>query len=322
MASIRKRSNAWQVRIQRSGNPDISKTFKGRSEALIWARKIESQLDIGISPQRLSLKITLGELLERYRREVTSRKKHSDTESYRIDYWLRHPLSSKYINLVKSVDIAQWRDERVSLGRSPNTLRLELSIISNLYTVANSEWGYEVLSNPTTNIKLPKLPSGRVRRLEANELELITQNTDSPYLNSIVVLALETGMRRGELVAIEWQHINLQNRTLFIPYTKNGETREIPLTKKAVSLLGALKSKPEGLIFDITPHAVSVAFTRACKRAEIDNLRFHDLRHEAISRFFERGLSIAEVATISGHKTWTMLRRYTHLSAANIALKL
>ncbi|MDP1573264.1 site-specific integrase [Hydrogenophaga sp.] len=136
------------------------------------------------------------------------------------------------------------------------------------------------------------------------------------------MLALETGMRRSEIASIKWQHINLVKRTLLIPITKNGEAREVPLSSVAISLLKSLQNGTEAKVFNITAHAITIAFGRACKRAKLSNLHFHDLRHEAISRLFEKGLSLAEVATISGHKTWTMLRRYTHLSAENIAMKL
>lgn len=324
MASIRKRSNAWQVRIQRNGYPDQSKSFKTRAEGLAWARKVESEIDIGINSHQceVSYDIPLRELLNKYKKEVTSRKKHSSVESYRVNAWLRHPLASIPVSSIRSSDIAKWREERIKLGRSANTIRLELSVLSNLFNVAMTEWGYERLNNPTTKVKIPKLPAGRTRRVTQEEFELIIQNSDSSYLEPIVTLALETGMRRGEIVAIEWKNLSASKRTIYIPFTKNDEAREIPLSPKALNLLDSMRDNLDGRIFNITAHAISVAFSRACKRANITNLHFHDLRHEAITRFFEKGLTIAEVATISGHKTWTMLRRYTHLSAANIAKKL
>lgn len=324
MATFRKRANAWQVRIQRSGYPEQSKSFKSRSEAVVWARNVESELDKGVVPQQLNMnsKVLLKDLLERYKSEVTIHKKHPAAEAYRINFWLRHSLANQPISSIKSSDIAKWREARLKLGRSPNTLRLELAVLSNLFTVAANEWGYEDLTNPTTKVKLPRLPSGRVRRLGINEFELIIQNSASPLLRPIAILAVETGMRRSEIASVEWEHINLSKRTLLIPITKNGEAREVPLSPVALDLLRTLKQEGHSKVFNITAHAISIAFGRACKRAKLVNLHFHDLRHEAISRLFERGLSLPEVATISGHKTWTMLRRYTHLSAESIAMKL
>jgi integrase len=324
MATFRKRSNSWQARIQRNDYPDQSKSFNTRAEAVTWARKIEAELDVGINTQRINANNTvlLSELLERYKNEVTVHKKHSSAEAYRINFWLRHPLATLPITTIKSSDIAKWREERMKLGRSPNTLRLELAVLSNLFTVAANEWGFEELSNPTTKVKLPKLPSGRVRRLSANEFDLIIKNSESALIKPITILAIETGMRRSEIASIKWQHINLVKRTLLLPITKNGEAREVPLSSVAINLLKSLQKGGEDKVFNITAHAITIAFSRACKRASLRNLHFHDLRHEAISRLFEKGLSLAEVATISGHKTWTMLRRYTHLSAENIAKKL
>jgi hypothetical protein len=184
MATFRKRANAWQVRIQRSGYPEQSKSFKSRSEAMVWARKVESELDNGVIHQQLNVnsKVLLKDLLERYKSEVTIHKKHPAAEAYRINFWLRHSLANQLISSIKSSDIAKWR---VKLGRSPNTLRLELAVLSNLFTVAANEWGYEELSNPTTRVKLPRLPSGRVRRLGLNEFELIIQNSASTLLRPI-----------------------------------------------------------------------------------------------------------------------------------------
>lgn len=324
MATFRKRSNSWQARVQLVGYPDQSKSFKSYAEAVSWARKIESEIDSGSTAHLLKAnnKILLKELLERYKQEVTCHKKHASAEAYRVDFWLRHSLASKPITSIKSADIAKWRDERVKLGRAPNTLRLELAVLSNLFTVASHEWGYEWLANPTTKVKLPKLPSGRVRRLAEHELETIVSNSESILLKNIVTIAVETGMRRSEIATIQGKHISLNKRTLLIPVTKNGEAREVPLSPVAIKLFKAIDYQDSARVFNITPHAITIAFGRACKRAGLVDTHFHDLRHEAISRLFERGLSLAEVATISGHKTWTMLRRYTHLSAEMIALKL
>ncbi|MBC7787390.1 MAG: site-specific integrase [Methylophilaceae bacterium] len=179
-----------------------------------------------------------------------------------------------------------------------------------MFNVAANEWGYEKLINPTTRVKLPKLPSGRIRRFNATEFELIIQNSGSPLLRPIAILAVETGMRRSEIASLEWKYISLVKRTLLIPITKNGEARDVPLSPIALDLLKSLKNEGNKKVFDITAHAISIAFGRACKRAKLVNLHFHDLRHEAITRLFEQGLSLPEFATISGHKTWTMLRRY------------
>ena len=321
MATFRKRSGKWQVRIQRKGYPDQSKTFFMRSDAESWARKTEIDLDQGILNSKANPNTLLKELLVRYKYEVTSKKKFASVEAYRVTAWQKHPLANYAISKIKSSDIAQWRDEKIKLKKAPNTIRLDLAVLSHLFTVARNEWGFEGLSNPATHITLPKLPPGRTRRLLNGELDLILQNTDSALLKPIVLLAVETAMRRSEITSLEWKNLNLDKKTILIPVTKNGEAREVPLSEIALTQILKMNRTQER-IFNITSHAITIAFGRACKRSGINDLPFHTLRHEGITRFFERGFTIAEVALISGHKTWSMLRRYTHLKAEDLAKKM
>jgi hypothetical protein len=321
MASFRKRLGKWQVRIQRQDFPDQCKTFLLRSDAEVWARKTEIALDKGQLNSN-NPNTTLKELLQRYKKEVTPKKKFSSVEVYRIHGWLKHPLASYSISKIRNVDIAKWRDERTLQEKAPNTIRLELAVLSHLYTIAKNEWGYTDLINPTSQITLPKLPSGRTRRILTKELDLILKNTGSSLLKPIVLVAIETAMRRSEIASLEWRHLDLENRTVFLPATKNGDTRKVPLSNIAINQILLMKNDHPTRIFNITPHAITIAFRRACKRSGIEELPFHTLRHEAVSRLFEKGLSLAEVATISGHKTWSMLKRYTHLKAEDLVQKL
>jgi integrase len=151
--------------------------------------------------------------------------------------------------------------------------------------------GFESLTNPIHFIKLPKLPQGRTRRLDDKELiSLLDALDETIEVKTICLLAIETGMRRSEILKIEWEHIYLDNRFLLLPDTKNGEPRTIPLSSRALAILEGIKVQ-SGKLFSTKPQSVSQAFNRACKRANLDNLRFHDLRHEATSRFFELGLN-------------------------------
>lgn len=323
MATFRKRAGKWQARIQRKGYPDQTKTFSHRADALAWARMVESDIDRKLNINSGDAeKTTLGALLERYLHEITPNKKGAVEEAYRINAWLRHSMADSFIANLRGADFARWRDQRIQDGKSANTIRLDLAVISNVYTVAKTEWGFESITNPIPNIRSPKLPNGRTRRVDDLELELIISNTDSPFLPTFVILAVETGMRRGELARLEWQHVNFHKKTLWLPDTKNGHERTVPLSSKAIHTLSGLPKAHHGEIFGITAHAMTIAFVRACKRAGFEDLRFHDLRHEAISRFFERGLSLPEVAAISGHKTWAMLTRYTHLKVETFVEKL
>ncbi len=142
------------------------------------------------------------------------------------------------------------------------------------------------------------------------------------WLASIVQIALESGMRLGEIMGLKWSDVDISRQVARLADTKNGTSREVPLSSIAARILETLPRSIDGHIFPITDEAVKKAFRGAVRRADIDDFRFHDLRHEATSRFFEKGLDIMEVAAITGHKTLTMLKRYTHLRAEDLARKL
>ncbi|MBP7721195.1 MAG: site-specific integrase, partial [Alphaproteobacteria bacterium] len=178
-------------------------------------------------------------------------------------------------------------------------------------------------------LKKLKVNNARNRRLEPDEWEAIKEafgTNRNPFIRPLVRLAIETAMRRGELIAIQWQHVDFKTRTVFIPVTKNGHSRTIPLTGEAIKILREIREMKEAdkkrVFPGMTGNAADHAWDRLIERAQIKNLHFHDLRHEAISRFFEKGLSIPEVALISGHRDYKMLFRYTHLKAEDLANKL
>ena len=140
-------------------------------------------------------------------------------------------------------------------------------------------------------------------------------------MRSVVLFAIETGLRRSELINVEWSHVDREHRTLLVPRTKNGHPRVIPLSSKALGILAGVDVR-EQRVFPVSANAVRLAWERLKRRVGVDDLHFHDLRHEAISRFFEKGLSVPEVALISGHRDVRMLFRYTHLKAEDVAAKL
>lgn len=323
MATIRKRHTGWQARVQRKGFKEKCKTFINKNDAVAWARTIESEMDRGIYLNRTAAEsTTLSELLTRYLNEITPNKKSASSERYRVNKWLKTDLAKRYISTLKTSNFAEWRDTRIKAKAASNTIRLELAVISNLFNVAKTEWGFESLSNPTESMRTPKLPAGRARRVSDKEIELLLKNTDSYELPFIIKIALESGMRRSEIASLEWRNIDLAKRTALLPVTKNGEARTIPLTSSCVAVLKSIPRNINGRVFNMTENAISRAFMRSRDRAGIDALHFHDLRHEAVTRFFEKGLNMMEVSAISGHKTMQMLKRYTHLKAEDLAKKL
>ena len=332
MASYRKRqSGRWRAQIRRKRYRPQTRTFRTKALAEAWVRSIEFEMDQGcFLPQNEVARTTLGELLEPYRREVTAHKKGRVDESYRIGRLMRHHLSERYIGSLRGVDITLYRDELL-MHVTADTLRRELSILSQVFEVSRKEWGIFV-HNPVRDIRLPSKNRPRDRRLNRSEVAAEDEQTRlfdacrrcrNPYLLPLVRLALDTAMRQGELLNLRWEHIDFKRRTAFLPDTKHGESRMVPLSGTAIAVLSALPRSITGGVFpSYSINAVEKAFVRARRHAGIHDLRFHDPRHEATTRFFELGLNIMEVAAITGHKDIRMLTRYTHFRAEDIAVQL
>ena len=325
MPSITKRGPyQYQARIRRKGYPTVTKTFESKSDAATWAREMESEMDRGIFISRAeSEKTTLKEAFERYAREVTVTKKGAKREKTRIKQWLERDLAQRFLASIRGSDIATFRDKRLK-EVSANTVRLELAVLSHLFTIARKEWGMENLHNPVQNIRKPKPSKGRDRRLVGDEDTQLLNNA-SESLKSIIILAIETAMRRSEIASLCWENMDFKARKAKLIETKNGESREVPLSTKAIDVLKQFPRNITGAVFadkDTTAEMISHEFPKLCQSLKINDLRFHDLRHEATTRLFERGLNIMEVRLITGHKTLIMLQRYTHLKAEDLAKKL
>ena len=323
MATVQKRGPyQWRVQIRKKGHPPLTRTFDVRSEADAWARQVEGEMDRGLFVSRKEAEnTTLSEALDRYEREVSSQKRSSDQDRIYVRYWKKTGLAARNLASIQGKDLAAWRDERL-LAVKPATVDRELRIISHLFTIAVKEWGMAGLVNPVSQIRKPKLPPGRDRRLFPGELEKILANTESPHLSDIVRFALETAMRRGEIAGMTWEMLDLKKRTVTLPETKNGEKRIVPLSTEAIRILSGIPRRLDGSVWGITEDPITRAFVRACQRAKVDGLTFHDLRHEATSRLFEKGFNPMEVAAITGHKTLQMLKRYTHLKAEDLAKRM
>ena len=321
MATFRKRSGSWQALVKKKGFGQIARTFDTKAAAEAWAKVTESEMVRGIFiPRKEAENTTLFEALDRYEREVSSTKKGHRREKTRISIWKNHSLAKRVLASIRGNDMAAHRDDRLKAGYSANTVRLELAIISHLFEIARKEWGMEGLTNPVKAIRMPSPPAGRDRRLGPGELEKLLESS-SEELSQVIRFALETAMRRGELAGMTWEMVDLKRRTVTLPETKNGQKRIVPLSSVAVAILKERLStrRIDGKVWDIGLDAISQDFAKACQKTGISGLHFHDLRHEATSRLFEKGLNPMQVATITGHKTLQMLKRYTHLKAEDLA---
>ncbi len=329
MATIRKLRGKWQAQVRRRGVPPRAKSFDKRSDAERWARDLEAEADRSgwVADTRVAEKTTLKELLTRYRDEVTPGKRGAVSEASRINVMLRCPIAHRTLAKLTSADVATYRDERLKVV-APATIIRELNTISHAIEIATREWGLWLPRNPVKLVRRPPVPRGRTRRLNDGEEEALFAACDrgrTPLLKPLLILAIETGMRRGELLDLRWKHIDLTKRVAHLPVTKNGDHRDIPLSRRAVAALTDIMARPgrdADRVFPMTGNSVRLAFEHLRVRAGTPDLRLHDLRHEAISRLFEKGLNIAEVSAISGHRELKMLQRYTHLRAADLVHRL
>jgi len=338
MATIKKRGEfQWRAQIRRKGHPALSKTFETRADAEDWARDIERDMRRGLFiDRRESETTTLLEMLKKYEEEVTPRKKSKDREKTRIARWKAHKLASYSLAGIKPKDIATFRDERRKQKLAENTIRLDITLISSVFEHCRKDWGIEV-ENPCRKIKLPGGSKKRERRLATGEepalLEYLPKAMPrTKNIPELIELELETGMRESELLGIEWDDVRLKDKLIHLDDTKSGDPRDVPLSPKAIKILeGMVRPIKNDRVFKVTQDTLIRGFNRACKLAIeaqekpkagfMENLKFHDLRHEAASRWAAH-LEAHELCKMFGWKTMQMALRYYHPTALSIADKL
>ena len=358
MAYISQRGEYWRAEIRRRGYKPVYRTFDTKQQAQKWARRIEGEMDSSAYVDRsASERTTLREALERYRRDIVPEKRHPYQENRRIDRWVHHELAYRTLAHLRGADFAKYRDERRAAGKAENTIRLELQIVSHLYEIARKEWGMEGLPNPLDNIRKPSGSQARDRRLRRGEFEKLCSllsSSGNHWVAPAFELAIETSLRQGALFGIRWEWLDVENRMIRFPPDARGADNKgvpavLPLSRRAIDVFRTLAAIAEdrhlrmarsaygpadvnfaglkGRVFGTTTNAVVCVWKRAIKAASVDDpeittLRWHDLRHEAASRLFEKGLHPMEVASITGHRSMQMLKRYTHLRPESLLDKL
>jgi len=340
MAYIKERGAYWRAEVRRKGYKPTYRTFDTQKQAQQWARRIESDMDSGLYVDRTEAeRTTLREALERYQREIVPTKRHPYQECCRINRWLKNDLCYRTLANLKGLDFARYRDARREAGRAENTIRLELQLISHLFEIARKEWGLENLINPLKNIRKPAGSRARTRRLECGEYDLILEcltASGNQFAACAFNLALETSLRQGVLFKIRWEWIDYPGRMIRFPAgiletANKGVPSALPLSNAAIKALhsicglnesGEILIPRSGLVLNTTANAVICIWKRVLRKLQIKNLRWHDLRHEATSRFFEKGFHPMEVASITGHKSMQMLKRYTHLKPESLLERL
>lgn len=328
MASIRNRNGVWQARVTRKGQAPVSKSFTTRQDAERWSRQIETLIDQGRFINNVEAeRTTFGEVVGRYMQEVTPTMRGAKEDLFRLKALQRHTLCKLSMAALTPAKIAEYRDLRLTQVSSSTVIR-ELAYISSIINQARREWGINI-DNPVRLVRKPQSPQGRNRILnEAEKLRILDELVPRPtrrvsmWMKPLVEFALESGMRRGEMLALTWPNIDLVNRTAFLPLTKNGEARTVPLSSKAILILQSLPRSITGAVFPIRPDAIAAAFMKATKRADVKDFHFHDLRHTAITQLATKLPNLIELAAVSGHKSLTMLKRYYHPNAMDLAKKI
>ena len=323
MASIRKRNNRWEVRVRRSGQPTQTKTFTLKSDAQQWAREAEIALEKGeLLHKPKPYPITLEEAAKRYLEEVAIHHKGVASERYRLWAMVNRLGTSKPMTAITSKDIATYKVERQKEVTSAS-VRRELNLLSSLFETAKNEWGIIAFNNPLTAVKRPSDSVARDRRLTQIEKEQLLSESlrkGSHQLHLAILIALNTGMRQSEILKLRWDDVDFDRNQITVRDTKNGSNRIIVLSSVLRGSLVNIQQTHETL-FTITASGLQQAFRKLTTRLRIRNLRFHDLRHEAISSFFEMELSVPEVQLMSGHRTLDQLMRYSHASIEQIKYK-
>lgn len=317
---------SYRVRVYANGDYDTA-TFDTLKDAQIWRDKKKAGNDLDSDKQQIrkarlrqreAKSSTLLKALERYEIEVTPKKKGAAVELTRIGKLKKTSLAGKSIFVITPDDVLAALHE---IGHSENNKRKYASLISHLFRTAKRDWRMDVNNPVAGEITLPSNGKPRDRRLREHELERLDRLLTG-QIRQYVYLAIETSMRRGELLSLRWDQVDLKKATAWLSDTKNGESRAVPLSTKARSLLEAQQNIDLNKVFTITYSQLRKGWEKVCNEAGLDDLRIHDLRHEATSRFFEKGLNVIEAASITGHKSLTMLKRYTHLNPTDLAKKL
>jgi integrase len=320
MATIRKRGSKWQCIVRRDGRT-ASKSFINKRDAVKWGNTVEAQADAvgGSLPTRAQAEAdavqvqTLADALAVFRDTVVTSHRSSVNETASINAMLRRDkwLTRTKLAELTVADVSKWRDQRLSEVAASTVVR-EMTLLRSAVGHSLAAGAYNVMAD----VKRPRVDDRRKRRLRDGEWQRLMHECDrdrNTLLRPLLVLAVETAMRRGELLAMEWQHVDLQRCTVFLPKTKNGHARTVPLSPTAVHVLRELS---------LSGDRVRQGFERVRSRAQVDDIRLHDLRHEAVSRLVERGLTLFEVQQVSGHRTLQMLQRYVHLQVDDVVTKL
>jgi integrase len=335
MATITKRKNRYTAVVRRAGYPTTTKTFGLKTDAKRWAAAVESDIDSGrvLNVQKYHRNDeTVGGLVERFIAEVHPMKQFGGSKLATLQLTARE-LNDVKVARFKSKDVIEYGRRRREVV-SKSTLNQQLQYLSQVLEYARIVWEVPMNGNPVKDGRYALSKTGLVgssnkrgRRLRVGEYERLIDAAAGHWITYYITIARDNTMRLGEIHNQRWKDVNFDEQTLTIrdrkdPNQKEGNDETIPMIGHTYEVLRGLwaVSTRKGRVFSMVKNAGSVSdkFAAVTQAAGIDDLHFHDLRHEAISRLFERGLQIQEVALVSGHKSWDSLKRYTQLKPGQI----
>lgn len=340
MANIEKRTSegavSYRVKVRLKGHPVQSATFERLTDAKKWAQATEAAIRENRHFKTTEAKRhTLAELIDRYIRDVLPTKKRPRDQAQQLRWWKAEIGSYTLADVTPSL-LAECRDKLAReitvrhTQRSPASVVRYMAALSHAFTIAVKEWGW-LEDSPMRKVTKPRESRGRVRFLSDDErvrLLKACKESSNPYLYPVVVLALSTGMRNGEIMRLTWGNVDMNRGRAILHETKNGERRAVAITGHALELLkelGKVRHNESNLLFPAKesrlqkPMDLRTPWEVALKKAGIDDFRFHDLRHSAASYLAMNGASLAEIAEVLGHKTLQMVKRYAHLSEGHTA---
>jgi integrase len=337
MASIRRRRGKWQAQVRRRGAPAQSATFPTRAAAKRWASRLEREIDEGRALSGVAVTGTVRELIQRYEREIEpirpiGRSKRSALGRLKTD------LDAVKLRDLTAGRVIRFARERHAGGAGPVTIGVDLSYLGTVLRTARALWRLAVndaavgeARDALRMIGLVARSRERDRRPTVDEIAALCAHWRSNSrqimpMAELTEFAIASAMRLGEICRIAWRDLDQAARTVIIrdrkdPREKRGNDQVVPLLDvSGYDALGIILRQPRTAdrIFPYNERSVSTVFTRACAELGIDDLQFHDLRHEGTSRLFEAGLDVPQVQLISGHRRWDTLRRYTHLRPADV----
>lgn len=319
MASIRKRGKSWLAEIYKKGERDSS-TFRTKAEAATWALMREAELEGKRLPDK-----TLKEALDRFERDVAPTRKGERWETLRCKAMARLPIAKKRLADLTASDMAEWRDARLKNVQAA-TVRREISFLRAVFDIARREWRW-IKASPLDDVKRPPPPPSRKRRITEDEIERVTlalgydggePQTASQRIALAFHFALETAMRSGEIVGL--RRCDVSAKSVRLPMTKNGDERNVPLSRRAREILALLPADQDP-VFGLNDAIRDALFRKARDTAEVENLHFHDSRAEAIFRMSKK-LDVMELARVIGHRDLRSLLIYYQTTADELADRL